>query len=60
MPYQDLSSYKRFEKHLNASWSTFRTKRNERLKQHGRFGAASEHVAENIVEDLSQLPLTGS
>lgn len=57
MPYRNLASYKRFEAHLTENWSAFHSKRGERLKQHGRFGGAAEHVAENIVEDLFTIAL---
>ena len=57
MPYRDLASYKRFETHLNTNWPTFSAKRSERLRQQGRFGGASERVAENIVEDLFTVAL---
>lgn len=57
MAYRDLASYKRFEQHIGKNWPTFCAKRSERLKQQGRFGAASERVAENIVEDLFTLAL---
>ena len=57
MPYQQLASYKRFETHLTTNWPTFCAKRSERLRQQGRFGEASERVAENIVEDLFTLAL---
>jgi len=57
MPYQNLAAYKRFEAHLTANWSAFHTQRGERLKQHGRFGGAAEHVAEDIVEDLFTIAL---
>jgi hypothetical protein len=52
MPYRELASYKRFDNHLKTNWPTFSAKRRERLRQQGRFGEASERVAENIVEDL--------
>ena len=57
MPYRDLASYKRFETHLTTNWPTFSAKRSERLRQQGRFGEASERVAENIVEDLFTVAL---
>ena len=57
MPYRDLASYKRFETHLATNWPTFTAKRSERLRQQGRFGEASERVAENIVEDLFTIAL---
>lgn len=57
MPYRELASYKRFETHLNTNWPTFCAKRSERLRQQGRFGEASERVAENIVEDLFTVAL---
>jgi len=57
MPYRDLASYKRFDTHLKANWPIFSAKRGERLRQQGRFGGASERVAENIVEDLFTIVL---
>ena len=57
MPYRNLAAYKRFEAHLTANWSAFHAQRGERLKQHGRFGGAAEHVAEDIVEDLFTIAL---
>jgi hypothetical protein len=57
MQYRDLASYKRFDSHLKTNWPTFRAKRSERLRQQGRFGEASERVAENIVEDLFTVAL---
>ena len=57
MPYRDLASFKRFETHLTTNWPTFCAKRSERLRQQGRFGEASERVAENIVEDLFTIAL---
>jgi hypothetical protein len=57
MSFQELASYKRFEEHLTTNWPIFRAKRSERLKQHGRFGDATERVAENIVEDLFSIAL---
>ena len=57
MPYRDLASYKRFETHLTTKWPAFQAKRNERIKQQGRCGDASERVAENIVEDLFTIAL---
>jgi hypothetical protein len=57
VPYRDLASYRRFETHLTTNWPTFTAKRSERLRQQGRFGEASERVAENIVEDLFTVAL---
>jgi orotidine-5'-phosphate decarboxylase len=57
MPYRDLASYRRFETHLATNWPIFCAKRSERLRQRGRFGEASERVAENIVEDLFTVAL---
>jgi hypothetical protein len=57
MVYRELASYKRFEQHIATHWPTFCAKRTERLRQQGRFGAASERVAENIVEDLFTIAL---
>ena len=57
MPFRELASYKRFETHLTTNWPTFCAKRSERLRQQGRFGEASERVAENIVEDLFTVAL---
>ncbi|MGZ4910186.1 MAG: hypothetical protein ACXVI1_05610 [Halobacteriota archaeon] len=57
MSYQKLASYKRFQAHLHKSWPTFQARRAERLRQHGRYGDASERVAENIVEDLMTIAL---
>ncbi|MGA3359318.1 MAG: hypothetical protein ABSC87_03810 [Halobacteriota archaeon] len=57
MPYRELASYKRFDTHLKTNWPTFSAKRSERLRQQGRFGEASERVAENIVEDLFTVAL---
>jgi len=57
MAVEKLASHKRFESHLQRSWPTFQHQRSERLRQHGRYGDAAEHVTENIVEDLLTIAL---
>jgi len=57
MPYRNLAAYKRFETQLTTNWPIFSAKRSARLRQQGRFGEASERVAENIVEDLFTIAL---
>jgi len=57
VPYRDLASHRRFETHLTTNWPPLIAKRSERLRQQGRFGEASERVAENIVEDLFTVAL---
>lgn len=47
-----LASYRRCQNRISACWPTFLAKRQQRLAQQERFGAAAEKVAENIIEDL--------
>ena len=47
-----LASYRHCCERLTSEWRAFGAKRQERLAQERRFGAASEKVAENILEDL--------
>ena len=57
MPVEKLASHQRFESRLQLSWPAFQHMRRERLRQHGRYGDAAEHVTENIVEDLLTIAL---
>lgn len=52
-----LASYRRCCDRLTAAWPEFLAKREERLAQQRRFGAAAEKVAENILEDLFTMVL---
>lgn len=47
-----LASYQHCVARITENWTTFQTKRLQRLVQHDRHGAAAERVAENILEDL--------
>jgi len=47
-----LATYQHMSERIKANWPGFLDKRRERLAQQGRFGAAAEKVAENILEDL--------
>jgi hypothetical protein len=49
---EKLASYQHCIQRIQARWPAFLEKRLQRLKQQERHGAASEKVAENIVEDL--------
>jgi hypothetical protein len=57
MPYRNLAAYKRFETQLTTNWPIFSAKRSAPLRQQGRFGEASQRVAENIVKDLFTIAL---
>lgn len=52
MAIEQLASYHRCTARICASWPAFLEKRRQRLAQQERHGAASEKVAENILEDL--------
>lgn len=52
-----LSSFNKFITDLDKRWESFIYKRDLRLTQEARYGAASEKVAENILEDLFTLVL---
>jgi hypothetical protein len=54
---QHLASYQRCTERIRANWPAFRSRRDERLRQQERQGAAAEKVTENIVEDLLTIPL---
>jgi hypothetical protein len=56
-PVTALASYRRCQDRLAKSWTDFQVKRQERLAQQDRFGAAAEKVAENILEDLFTMVL---
>lgn len=47
-----LASYRHTTERIAARWSAFQDRRGERLRQQGRYGNASEKVAEDIVQDL--------
>lgn len=47
-----LVSYRKSVERIESNWAAFLQKRSERLAQQHRHGAASEKVAENILEDL--------
>lgn len=49
---EHLASYHHCADRIVSSWPDFRSKRDARLVQQTRYGAAAEKVAENIVEDL--------
>ena len=49
---EDLASYRHCVERIHNRWAEFGDKRRARLEQHARYGAASEKVAENILEDL--------
>jgi hypothetical protein len=57
MDVQHLASYQRCAERIRATWPAFRNRRDERLRQQERQGAAAEKVTENIVEDLLTIPL---
>jgi hypothetical protein len=57
---RDLSSYRRCVERIRENWSGFLGRREERLVQQQRHGAASEKVAENILEDLFTIVLDWS
>ena len=48
----DLASFQHAVEHIRNRWPAFLEKRNARLEQQRRYGAAAEKVAENILEDL--------
>lgn len=48
----DLASHRHCVERIQSRWHDFLVKREERLEQHRRTGAAVEKVAENILEDL--------
>jgi hypothetical protein len=52
-----LASHRRCCDRLTAAWPAFLARRQERLAQQQRFGAAAEKVAENILEDLFTMVL---
>jgi hypothetical protein len=52
-----LASYRHCCDRLTTAWPGFLAKRQERLAQQRRFGAAAEKVAENILEDLFTMVL---
>ena len=49
---KSLASYRHAIDRITQRWSAFQARRAERLCQQGRFGNASEKVAEDIVQDL--------
>ncbi len=49
---EDLASFRRCVERINTKWPNFIERRQERLAQQGRFGAAAEKVTEGIIEDL--------
>jgi hypothetical protein len=52
MAIETLASYQHCVTRIRDRWSTFCTKRAERLREQQRLGTAAEKVAENILEDL--------
>jgi hypothetical protein len=52
-----LACYQHCCERLAVAWPGFRARREERLAQQRRFGAAAEKVAENILEDLFTMVL---
>ncbi len=49
---EDLASYRHCVERAQANWAAFLQKRDDRLVQRDRHGAAAERVTENILEDL--------
>ncbi|MBX5456715.1 MAG: hypothetical protein IRZ31_07415 [Thermogemmatispora sp.] len=52
-----LASYRRCVERIRSAWPAFLERRRQRLAEQGRYGKASEKVAENILEDLFTLVL---
>lgn len=52
MTVESLASFQRISQQIIETWPAFLSKRQARLFQQERHGAASEKVAENILEDL--------
>ena len=55
--YRSLSTYQATVAHIQENWNAFLQKRNSRLEQQRRHGAAAERVTENIIEDLFTMVL---
>src|SRR5690348_6578757 len=47
-----LASYRHTVQRIRERWPAFQERRAQRLRQQGRFGEASEKVAEDIVQEL--------
>lgn len=54
---ESLAAYRKCQGRIAAAWPDFLAKRDERLAQQRRFGAAAEKVAENVLEDLFTMVL---
>jgi hypothetical protein len=54
---EELATQRRCLDRIHQSWPSFLARRRERLAHQDRHGAASEKVAENILEDLFTLVL---
>jgi hypothetical protein len=49
---EQLAVYRRCTERIAANWSTFQTRRLDRLRERERFGHAAEPATERIIEDL--------
>lgn len=54
---EQLASYQRGIERIGDSWSEFRARRLDRLRERERFGHAAERATESIIEDLFTLVL---
>lgn len=54
---ESLAVYRKCQERIAGAWPGFLAKRDERLAQQRRFGAAAEKVAENVLEDLFTMVL---